>query len=61
MLLVHGRADAASPIAQARAMADALRAGGTKVDTLFAGGGQQSMRIALGRGTMDFLSRLSSR
>lgn len=61
VLLVHGRDDAASPIGQARAMAAALRAGGTAVDTLFAGGGQQSQRVLLGKGTIEFLARLSSR
>lgn len=61
VLLVHGRNDAASPIEQARAMAAALRAGGTNVDTLFAAGSHQSQRVLMGKGTLEFLARLSSR
>jgi dienelactone hydrolase len=60
VLLIHGRGDEAAPIAQARALAGAMRAGGARVDTLFLPGGQLLPRGAVARAAIDFLSRLST-
>lgn len=61
VLLLHGPGDAASPLAQARAFAAALGAGGASVDTVFAAGTPQGPRPLVNRRSLDFLARLSSR
>lgn len=61
VLLLHGLDDAESPVARVRALAEQLRAGGARVDTLFAPGGAPASRWVLARRPLEFLARLSSR
>jgi pimeloyl-ACP methyl ester carboxylesterase len=61
VLVVHGRNDDHAPLAQARALADAIRAGGGRADTLFVRGGRQLAPAALEAGVLAFLGRALTR